>query len=194
MSAALAYPQPTRRPVARPQGPYRQIEIVTTKAQRRARPKSYYAIMAVGSIFLLFMGQLALSLVLSDGAYQISSLQQQQKELSRTQQDLSEKLDLLASPQSLATRAESLGMVLGTSAPVFLRLSDSSLSGTSTAATGSAGALGADGGLVPNAALAAQQPAGSTPVVAASGGAPSAPTNSASVPSNGGQLPSPVTR
>ena len=198
MSAALAYAQPTRRPVARPThpsiAPPRQIEIVTTRAQRRARPKSYYAIMAVASIFLLFMGQLALSLVLSDGAYQISSLQKQQKELSRTEQDLSEKLDLLASPQSLASRAESLGMVLGTGAPVFLRLADGSLSGTATAASGSAGALGPDGGLVPNAALTAQQPTGNTPEMAASGGAPTAPSNTASVPSNGGQLPSPVTR
>jgi len=193
MSAAYAYATPrTTMPDSRP----RHIEIVTSRAQRRSRPRSFYAIIAVTSVFTLLLAQLMLSIVLSDGAYQISALQNEQKQLARTEQALNEDLELLASPQSLATRAESLGMVLGTNAPVFLRLSDGVVTGAPTPAAGTAGAIGAGGSLVANALL-------TDPVVdltadpadSAVGGAPSGPTANASVPSNGsGQLPSPQTR
>lgn len=193
MSAAHAYAQPrTTMPDARP----RHIEIVTSRAQRRSRPRSFYAIVAVTSVFILLLAQLMLSIVLSDGAYQISALQNEQKQLARTEQALNEDLELLASPQSLAARAEALGMVLGTNAPVFLRLSDGLVTGAPTPAAGTAGAIGADGSLVANALL-------TDPVVdptvdpadSSAGGAPSGTTTNASVPSNGsGPLPSPQTR
>ena len=205
MSAAQAFSTPQAAPQhARP----RHIEIVTTRAQRRSRPRSFYATIAVTSVFTLLLAQLLLSIVLSDGAYQISSLQNEQKQLARTQQALDEQLDLLASPQSLAARAEAIGMVLGTNAPVFLRLSDGVVTGTPTPAAGTAGAIGADGSLVANALLTeapdltADGNGGSADSVG--GGAPSGTTSNASVtsnsgpsnsgPSNGGQLPSPQTR
>ena len=193
MSAAHAYATPrTTMPDARP----RHVEIVTSRAQRRSRPRSFYAIIAVTSVFILLLAQLMLSIVLSDGAYQISALQNEQKQLARTEQALNEDLDLLASPQSLATRAESLGMVLGTNAPVFLRLSDGVVTGSPTPAAGTAGAIGADGSLVANALLT--DPVAdltADPADSAAGGAPSGTTANASVPSNGsGQLPSPQTR
>ncbi len=191
MSAAYAYARPQeRQPAAQP----RHIEIVTTRAQRRARPKSFYAVLAVGAVFALFLAQLMLSIVLSDGAYQISSLQSQQNQLARTQQDLAEKLDLLGSPQSLAQRAEALGMVVGSGSPAFLRLADGALIGTPVAATGSAGALGPGGGLVANSLLVPetdpvnpqtpQQPSGASSQNAAGG----------SVASSSGELASPTTR
>jgi hypothetical protein len=193
MSAAYAYARPrTTMPDARP----RHIEIVTSRDQRRSRPRSFYAIIAVTSVFTLLLAQLMLSIVLSDGAYQISALQNEQKQLARTEQALNESLDLLASPQSLATRAESLGMVLSTNAPVFLRLSDGVVTGSPTPAAGTAGAIGADGSLVAN-ALLTDPVADPTvdPADSAAGGAPSGTTANASVPSNGGgPLPSPQTR
>ena len=188
MSAALAYGPPQR--LAEP----RHIEIVTTRAQRTARPKSFYAVVTVASVFGLFLGQLMLSILLSDGAYQISTLQAEQKQLLRTEQALSEHLDLLASPQSLATRAESLGMVVGTSAPSFLRLADGSLIGTPVAASGSVGALGADGGLVANFLLASMTDPETSPTPSNAEGAPSRNTASGSVASDDGALPSPTTR
>jgi hypothetical protein len=191
MSAALAYARPQQQPHR--QAP-RHIEIVTTRAQRTARPKSFYAVVTVASVFALFLGQLMLSILLSDGAYQISSLQAEQKQLMRTEQALSEQLDLLASPQSLATRAESLGMVVGTNAPTFLRLSDGSLIGTPVAASGSVGALGASGGLVANFLLASVADSDSSPTPSAAEGAPSRNTASGSVASDDGALPSPNTR
>lgn len=194
MSAALAYGRPAQQPLRQGQPQPRQIEIVTTRAQRTARPKSFYAVVTVASVFALFMGQLMLSILLSDGAYQISSLQAEQKQLLRTEQALGEQLDLLASPQSLATRAESLGMVVGTNAPTFLRLSDGSLIGTPVAASGSAGALGGDGGLVANFLLEAAVNADSSPTVEESEGAPAQNAASGSVASDSGALPSPNTR
>lgn len=192
MSAALAYGRPQRQPMREVQP--RHIEIVTTRAQRKARPRSFYAIVTVASVFGLFLGQLMLSILLSDGAYQISSLQAEQKQLLRTEQALAEQLDLLASPQSLATRAESLGMVVGTNAPTFLRLSDGTLIGTPVAASGSSGAIGAHGGLVANSLLVADGPAGSSPTPSNAEGAPSHNTASGSVASDDGALPSPRTR
>jgi hypothetical protein len=194
VSAAVAYAEPQRGPQrdARP----RHIEIAPSRAQRRSRPRSFYAVVAVTSVFALLLAQLMLSILLSDGAYQIAALQSEQKQLARTEQALNEDLDLLGSPQSLAMRAEALGMVLGTNAPVFLRLSDGLVSGYPTPAAGAAGAIGADGGLVANALLtdpvadplAGEEESGAS-------GAPSAPTANASVPSNGGgPLPSPQTR
>jgi len=193
MSAAYAYAEPARQRQAQ----QRHIEIVPTRAQRRARPRSFYAVVAVASVFALLLAQLLLSIMLSDGAYQISSLQNEQKQLARTEQALGEQLDLLASPQSLATRAEALGMVLGTNAPVFLRLSDGVVSGYPTPAAGTAGAIGADGGLVANALLAnpTADPTMEESAEPGVSGAPSGATTSASVASNtGGSLPSPQTR
>jgi hypothetical protein len=192
MSAALAYAPSRLSPTA----PVRHVEIVTTRAQRRARPKSFYAVTTVMAVFGLFLAQLLLSIVLSAGAYQISSLQAEQKDLSRTQQDLSEKLDLLASPQSLATRAGALGMVVGGGTPAFLRLSDGALIGTPVASGTSAGTTG----LVANALLVSDGESGTTSegdesaVTASDGGAPPPSAASASVASNDGDLPSPVTR
>jgi hypothetical protein len=204
MSAALALPSPRRGGI--PEQPIRQFEIVTTRAQKRARPRSFYAIVTLSSVFALLLAQLLLSIVLSAGAYQISNLQAQQKLLARTEQALSERLDLLASPQSLATRAESIGMVVSTSAPVFLRLTDGTVIGSAGSANGTKGAIGPAGSLVPNSLLDAAAAEDASPTIGAedAGGAvstasvtgstatasPSRLTGSAA----SGSLPSPVTR
>ncbi len=127
MSTNLAYARPQTRPV-RESVPARRFEIVTTRAQRKARPKVAYAVVTVASLFAIFAAQLLLSIVVSDGAYQINALQSQQKELLRTEQALSENLDLLASTQNLAANAAHLGMVPSAS-PLFLDLSSGAISG-----------------------------------------------------------------
>ena len=193
MSAAPAYARP-QRPGGAAAAPTTHIEIVTTRAQRRARPKSFYATVAVVTVFAILLIQLALSLVLSDGAYQISALQNEQRQLARTQDDLSEKLALLNSQQSLATRAESLGMVIGTSSPAFLRLSDGALIGTPTPAVGNAGVLAASGGLVPNSLLIGGVDTADSPTTTDGTGAPATTNTAGSVPSASGDLPAPNTR
>jgi hypothetical protein len=126
VSTNLAYARPQTRPI-RESAPARHFEIVTTRAQRKARPKVAYAVVTVASLFAIFAAQLLLSIVVSEGAYQINALQSQQKELMRTEQALSENLDLLASTQNLAANAAHLGMVPSAS-PLFLDLSSGALS------------------------------------------------------------------
>jgi cell division protein FtsB len=107
MSVAYARPLPTRAPERHP----RHIEIVTTRAQRKARPRVAYAVFTVASLFAIFGAQLLLSIVVSNGAYEIDALQAQQKELLRTEQALQEQLATLDSTQNLAAQAAHLGMV-----------------------------------------------------------------------------------
>lgn len=151
----LAFSLPARSPrLDQPEAPQRRIEIVSTRSQRMARPRPLYALVAISGLFVIFMVQLLLSIVVSDGAYQISSLQNTQADLSRTEQSLGEKVDLLASTQNLATKAESLGMVLSGTAPAFLDLSDGSVVGeSSSTGASSTGILDVTGSLVPNSLL-----------------------------------------
>jgi hypothetical protein len=113
MSNAATARMPARSPIplAEPAQHPRHIEIVATRAQRRARPKLAYAIITVASLFTIFAAQLLLSIVVADGAYQVSVLQDEQKDLLRTQDALTEKLNVLNSTQNLSTQAAHLGMV-----------------------------------------------------------------------------------
>ncbi len=128
MSTNLAYARPSSLPEREPRQHPRHIEVVATRAQRRARPKIAYAVVTVVSLFLIFAAQLLLSIVVSDGAYQIEGLQNQKKELLRTEQALNENLDLLASTQHLAANAAHLGMVPSAS-PLFLDIQTGGVAG-----------------------------------------------------------------
>lgn len=105
-------PRPTRE---RPE----LVEVIPTKAQRRARPRIAYAVVAVAALGILLLAQLGISMVLSQGAYTLDSLSVEQTNLARTQQSLSERLRVLDSPQNLARNAQSLGMIANTT-PVYL--------------------------------------------------------------------------
>lgn len=179
-----------------------RIRIVTSRGQRRARPKIAYAAVVVTGVLAIVVTQLMLSIGLSDGAYEISSLQQQQKELDRTNQVLSEQYDRLSSPQNLAASAESLGMVAN-SAPVYLRLSDGAVLGSPVAASASTPTVSGGELLIPNSLLAA--PATDAAAAAAGAAAAAAPAAGdtatappvADAPADvpwSGALPSPTTR
>ncbi|WP_349904682.1 hypothetical protein [Parafrigoribacterium humi] len=189
-------------PVESPRGPsasHRHIEIVSTRSQRKARPRAIYALVTVAGLFVILMAQLLLSILLSDGAYQITALQTKQTELSRDAQGYNEQLDVLKSPQNLSARAESLGMVMSTAPAVYLRLSDGAIIGTPTAMKASdAAVVGTGGALIANSLLPALPPMTptSTNGDAASSavqGAPGTTTTGGSVASTPGVLPSPVT-
>src|SRR5690554_3396506 len=111
----------------------RHIQIVSTRAQRQARPRLIYAVVTVGGLFAVLIAQLLLSIALSDGAYQIANLQHQQRELQRDAETLTEQLQILQSPQHLAVNAVTLGMV-SNSSTAFLRLSDGKVLGSAVAA------------------------------------------------------------
>jgi hypothetical protein len=155
--SALAYATPIRRPreveVAAPE--HRPVRIVTTRAQRRARPKLVYALWAIVVVFAIFLAQLMITIALSSGAYQISGLQASQQNLSRTASALGERLDTLASSQNLAANARALGMV-GSGQSAYLRLSDGAVLGHAAPAghsSISAAALAALETSVPNSLL-----------------------------------------
>ncbi|MGH1527302.1 hypothetical protein ACRAWC_26935 [Leifsonia sp. L25] len=153
-AAKLEEPAPL---LDRPETPARErrshLEVVSTRSQRRARPRTLYAITAVSSLLVIVVAQLLLSIGVSQGAYQLSSLQAQQTQLQRSYQAASEDLNRLTSPQNLAANANALGMV-SNSNPAYLRLSDGAVLGAPIPATGAAGTVtGGQGNLVPNAQL-----------------------------------------
>ncbi|MGJ4843980.1 MULTISPECIES: hypothetical protein [unclassified Leifsonia] len=130
------------------------LEVVTTRSQRRARPRTVYAIIAVGVLFGVVVAQLLMSIAVSQGAYQLNTLQDKQTELQRSYQAASEDLNRLSSPQNLAANANALGMVTNSN-PVYLRLSDGAVLGAPIPANGAAGTVtGGQGNLVPNSLLA----------------------------------------
>lgn len=191
----LAYARPATLP-SREQHPHpRHIEVVTTRAQRRARPKLAYAVVTVASLFVIFAAQLLLSIVVSDGAYQIEALQSQKKELLRTEQALNERLGLLGATQHLAANAAHLGMVPG-AAPIYLDVTTGGIAG----APGSVdhGGCGGACNLVANSLLTGMpltNPAAPTATVGVTGGA-AATTPAAPVPQEPAvvdALPAPVT-
>ncbi|MDQ1545533.1 MAG: hypothetical protein QOH69_437 [Actinomycetota bacterium] len=220
MSATLAYAsRPSGAALRRPADALeivpqpRRVQIVTTRAQRRARPKLVYALGATGVIFAIFLAQLLITIALSSGAYTITDLQSTEQNLGRTASSLGEKLDTLGSSQNLQANALALGMVSSSQA-AFLRLSDGSVLGSASPAGAAGTPSGADnaaGDTVPNSLLTtiplikstgvghgdanapvsssnnSQSTQGSS--TASTGNTAPASTNS----SNSGDLPSPVT-
>ncbi|WP_423923981.1 hypothetical protein ACPEEZ_06700 [Frigoribacterium sp. 2-23] len=196
---ALAQPQNDRR--SEPRRP--AVEIVSSRQQRRARPKLAYALIATAALFVLLLTQLGISIALSDGAYKISDLQGKQTELARDQQKYAEQLDVLSSPQNLANNAAALGMVRNSN-PVYLDLSTGAVHGDPTPAVGSTDS--AADNLIPNTLLDGVPLATKTPATATPAAAGSTPTDSAaagaagtesagqSVASDPNQLAAPETR
>ncbi|WP_010202328.1 hypothetical protein [Salinibacterium sp. PAMC 21357] len=202
MSTNLAYaqPQPLQTPAQRPS----HIEIVTTRAQRKARPKALYAVVTVASMFVILAAQLLLSIVVTQGAYQIDSLQGEQKLLNRTEQNLLESLALQSSSQNLATQAAGFGMVPNSS-PYSLNVADGSVFQLPGSAdpTGCGGVCGLVGNtlltgmpLVSAEAAAAQEAAATAAAAtAASAGTETSVSASTAAPEVANNaIPAPVTR
>ena len=131
--------------------PVRQLRAVTKNIGRKRRPKVFFATITVVTIFLISAAQILLSISTQSGAYEIAGLQQQVKDLGRTYQSATQDLDRMTSPQNIAQFAQALGMV-GNSNPVYLRLSDSVVTGSASAARAGKNSVGSSD-LVPNAML-----------------------------------------
>ncbi|WP_207457819.1 hypothetical protein [Desertivibrio insolitus] len=130
----------------------RHIEVVPSRSQRRARPRLVYAVTAVVGVVGVLFGQLGLSILLADNTYEISSLRSEQQQLTRDEAALSEKLNVLSSPQHLSDEAVALGMVSDAS-PVFFDLATGAVLGEATPAEGDVERQ-FESGLTPNEALA----------------------------------------
>jgi hypothetical protein len=135
----------------RADAPNRRLRVVDAPARRR-RPKLFYGIVAVLGAFLIAGAQMALSIMTTQGTYELSALTQQQKELTYQKQILYDDVAGLSSPQYLAANAASLGMVIN-EAPSYLRLSDGAILGPSQAAIGASSVDVLGRGSVPNALI-----------------------------------------
>jgi hypothetical protein len=215
MSTNLAYARPLRPAreglsvVTEP----RRVQIVTTRAQRRARPKLVYGLGATAVLFAIFIAQLLITIALSSGAYTITGLQSTEQGLGRTSSALNERLDTLGSSQNLEANAIALGMV-NSSQAAFLRLSDGAVLGTASPAGASAtttpGSASTDA--VPNSLLTtiplikstgaghgdANAPVSTTDNSESTKGSTAPASTGNSIPTssnstNSGELPSPVT-
>ena len=187
MSTNLAYARPNPAPQ-----PQRHIEIVATRAQRRARPKTIYAVVTIASLLVIFAAQLMLSIAVSQGAYEISTLQAEQKELLRNQDSLSENLNILSSTQNLSAQAAARGMVPNAS-PYAIDLA----TGGVFALPGSSDPLGCGGAcnLITNSLLAGV-PLATDPLATTTTTTTTTvdPVDTQVVPTAGTSLPAPVTR
>lgn len=139
--------QPVTTPT--PQRPRRDTHLTPVQAPRKRPGRSPVAgaIITVCLIIGIFAAQLALSILVSEGAYESRALEIEQRDLARVERVLSQNLDKLASPQNLAENASALGMVQNV-APATLKLSDGHIQGTLDSATREAGE-----NLVPNSQL-----------------------------------------
>ena len=177
-------PQPSSTPTARP------VEIVTSRSQRRARPKIAYALIATAALFVLLLAQLAISIALSDGAYKISDLQAAKTELVRDQQKFSEQRDVLSSPQNLAANAGELGMVRNSN-PVYLDLATGAVHGSPAPAAGADEAT--SGNLIPNTLLEGVPLTTKAPATAVDGTATTDPSaSSVGAPTTAGAVAVPT--
>lgn len=172
----------------RADAPRRRLRLVETPARRR-RPRLLYGVVAVLGAFLIAGAQMALSIMTTQGTYEIAALASQQRDLTYQKQILYDDVAGLSSPQYLAANAAALGMVIDES-PSYLRLSDGALLGASEVALGSSSVDAIGRGAVPNALLS------DTPLVTVPGATlDGVPVTTPEAPVDGGvsNTPPPVT-
>ncbi|MBT0771079.1 hypothetical protein KIH74_19220 [Kineosporia sp. J2-2] len=128
--AGRALRQPTR-PVrtARP-----RLRVVP--APRRSA--AGLAMLCVGLLGLGLLVLLLLNISIGKGAYELTGLQQQQRELAEQRQALTEQVEAQSAPQKLSAAAKKLGMVPAAN-PAFIDLDDSSVKGEPEAAAAAPG-------------------------------------------------------
>ena len=133
----------------RTDAPRRRLRLLDVPARRR-RPKLFYGIVAVLGAFLIGAAQMSLSIMTTQGTYEIAALTKEQRDLTYEKQILYDDVAGLSSPQYLAANAAALGMVIN-EAPSYLRLSDGAILGPSEVAMGTSSVDAIGRGSVPNA-------------------------------------------
>lgn len=128
MSLLNARVQPQTEPRREPgTAPQRRLRPLERPAVRR-RPRLLGAILAVAGAVAIGAAQMGLSLAATQDSFVVADLNAQQRALTLQQQALNDELAGLSSPQSLASRADALGLVVAGSAS-YLRLSDGEVLG-----------------------------------------------------------------
>lgn len=183
----LARALPQRRPAA--PAPARRLHAVDAPAVRR-RPRLAYGVIAVAGAVTIALAQMGLSILTTQGTFEVAALQQQQRDLTLQKQVLYDDVAGLSSPQYLAANAAALGMVINES-PSYLRLSDGAVIGAGQAAAGTSAVDAINRGAVPN-ALVAETPLVTAPDATIQG-VPAAPPPDAPADGTGSTTPPPIT-
>ena len=127
MSAGLARVTATpRRVPARPVARRPSLQLVP--APRTSAPRTRFVALVATLLVTGLLGLLMLNTTLARNAFTLHSLSAEARALADSEQTLQREVELLRSPQSLATRATGLGMVQA-GPPAFLRLSDGAVLG-----------------------------------------------------------------
>ena len=107
----------------------RQESPLRALPSKRRKPRLGYALIAIAGAVLIALAQLGMTILTAQSSYDLAAVEQQQRQLTLDQQELTEDLAGLASPQYLAANASALGMVID-STPSYLRLSDATILGS----------------------------------------------------------------
>lgn len=148
MSAAAQGARAITANPSRRDSPDRRLRVVEEPARRR-RPKVIYAVVALAGAIAIGGAQMALSILTTQGSYELSTLTQEARELTWQKQILHDDVAGLSSPQYLAANASALGMVIN-EAPSYLRLSDGALLGAGQVALGTSSVDAINRSAVPN--------------------------------------------
>jgi hypothetical protein len=91
---------PVTRPAPRPAAP----------GARRSRPRTPFILLLVGLLGGALVSLLVISTTLAQGAFQITNLQQQNTNLARQEQTLTDEVAQAGNPSAIASEASKLGM------------------------------------------------------------------------------------
>lgn len=116
-----------------------RLQLVPRVFRRGAHSRVFMAATTLGTLGVILAAQLILSIFTSEGAYEVSNLELEQRDLIRVERVLSQNVEKLASPQNLAENATKLGMAVNAT-PSYLRLSDGAVLGQVGTSTQSVGA------------------------------------------------------
>jgi hypothetical protein len=128
---APATDEAEERPAARPPSRLRPVPRSATRL-----PRAPFLLVLIGVFGLGMAGLLMLNTTLQNQAFSSRALDRQATELTYTQADLENQIDLVSSPPELARRASALGM-RPNPYPVFLELPSGKVAGEPRAVRGS---------------------------------------------------------
>jgi hypothetical protein len=131
-SAAARVPtRPVARPAARERVQQPRLRVVAPAPRRSA---GGLALLSVGLLGLGLLVLLLLNISIGKGAYALTALQRQQRQLVEDRQMLAEQVEAASAPDKLAERASKLGMVPNPN-PVFVEIPNGKVQGKPEVAT-----------------------------------------------------------
>jgi hypothetical protein len=129
-AAARVAPRPILRPALR-ERPQPRLRVVAPMPRRSA---GGLALLSVGLLGLGLLVLLLLNISIGKGAFALTELQKQQRQLTEDRQSLAEQVEAVSAPQKLAAKARKLGMVPAPNT-AFVLVPDGTLQGEPEMAT-----------------------------------------------------------